>query len=121
MFTLIGLVVGAFLGYLASGYLETLQPLRQSVREGIDRGVDAGRALLSNATSSFGQSALINIGVVILVVLLLLWLISFSTAMVIGFLAGIIYAEEVGGLPFVAQFAQTIRHKIKGGGSGSGQ
>ncbi len=114
MFTLIGLVVGVFLGYLASGYLGSLQPLRQSVRQAVDQGLGFGRNLLGNLTSSFGQGPLINIGILILVVLLLLWLVSFSTALVIGALAGIIYADEVGNLPFVSGLAGTIRQKLSG-------
>ena len=104
MFTIIGLLVGAFVGYFASGFLDGLQPLRDSARQGVGKGFDFVSGFLTNLTKSSGQGPLINIGIVIVGVLLLLWLIGFSTALLIGFIGGIIYSDEVGKLPFVSGF-----------------
>ena len=114
MFTLIGFVIGAFAGYLASGYLDGLQQLRQSVRQAIDSGVAAVGNLLSNATRSFGFGPFVNIGIAIVVVLLILWLMSFGTALLLGIFAGLIYSDEIERLPFVSGVATTIRQKIDG-------
>lgn len=114
MFTIIGLLLGAFVGYFASGFLDGLQPLRDSAKQGIGKAFDLAGGLLSNLTKSFGQGPLINIGILILVGLLIIWLIGFSTALLIGFIGGIIYSEEVGGLPFVSGVATTIREKMTG-------
>jgi ABC-type antimicrobial peptide transport system permease subunit len=110
MFTIIGILIGTFVGYLISEYLDVLAPLRQAARGGIQ----TGRTMLDNLTSSFGQGPLISIGIVVLVVLLLLWIIDFSTALVLGLILGLIYADEVGGLPFVASTGDLIKQKIKG-------
>lgn len=110
MFTIIGILIGTFIGYLVSEYLDFLEPLRQAVRS----AVESGRALLGNLTSSMAQGPLVSIGIVVLVVLLILWLISFSTAVVLGILLGLIYSEQVGGLPFVSTAGDLIKQKIKG-------
>ena len=110
MFTIIGILIGTFVGYLISEYLDFLAPMRQAARSGIE----AGRTMLGNLTSSFGQGPLISIGIVVLVVLLLLWLISFSTALLLGVILGLIYSDEVGGLPFVSSTGDLIKQKIKG-------
>ncbi len=110
MFTIIGILIGTFVGYLISEYLDFLAPMRQAARGGIE----AGRNMLGNLTSSFGQGPLISIGIVVLVVLLLLWLIDFSTALLLGVILGLIYADEVGGLPFVSSTGDLIKQKIKG-------
>lgn len=114
MFTIIGLICGAFLGYLASGFLDGLDPLRDSAKQGIGKGLALGSNLLSNLTKSFGQGPLINIGILIIVVLLLIWLTGFTTAMLIGFIGGVIYTDEVGKLPFVSGVASSIRQKLTG-------
>jgi len=110
MFTIIGILIGTFVGYLISEYLEFLGPARQAARN----GVEAGLAMLGKLTNSFGQGALISIGIVVLLVLLVLWLIDFSTALVLGVILGLIYADEVGGLPFVSTAGNMIKQKIKG-------
>ena len=110
MFTIIGLLLGAFIGYLISEYLEFLGPFRQAARGGID----AGLAALGKLTDSFGQGALVSIGIVVLLALLILWLVGFSTAVILGIILGLIYADEVGGLPFVSSAGGMIKQKIKG-------
>ncbi len=114
MFTIIGLILGAFVGYFAAGFIDGLQPLRDSVKQGIGKGLDLVGGLLSNLTKSLGQGPLINIGIMILVALLLLWLVGFSTALLIGFIGGLIYTDEVGRLPFVSALAGTLREKLTG-------
>lgn len=114
MFTIIGLLLGAFVGYFASGFLDGLQPLRDSVKQGMGKAFDLAGGLLSNITKGFGQGPLINIGILIVVALLLLWIVGFSTALLIGFIGGIIYSDEVGKLPFVSGVADTIRQKLTG-------
>lgn len=114
MFTIVGLILGAFAGYLISGFLDGLQPLRDSARQGLLKAFDLGGSLLSGLTRSTGQGPLINIGILVVVVLLLLWMISFSTALLIGVIGGVIYSEEVGRLPFVSGIAATIRQKLIG-------
>lgn len=109
MFTIIGILIGTFVGYLVSEYLDALAPLRQAARGGIENG----RAMIGNLTSSMNQGPLISIGIIVLIVLLVLWLISFSTAVVLGIILGFIYADEVGGLPFVSSTGNLIKQKIK--------
>lgn len=110
MFTIVGILIGTFVGYLVSEYLDFLAPLRQAARGGIE----TGRTMLGNLTSSFGQGPLISIGIVVLIVLLILWIIDFSTALLLGVIVGLIYADEVGGLPFVSSTGDLIKQKIKG-------
>ncbi len=112
MFTLIGFAVGAFGGYLASGYLDGMQQLRQTVRQAVDSGISTASNLLSNATRSFGLGPFVNIGIGIVVLLLVLWLMGFGTALIIGVVVGLIYSDEIGRLPFVAGAAATIKEKI---------
>ena len=114
MFTIIGLAVGAFVGYFASGFLDGLQPLRDSVKTGVGKLLDLAGGLLSNLTKNLGQGPLINIGILIIVALLVVWLMGFSTALLIGFIGGIIYSDEVGKLPFVSGLAGTLREKLTG-------
>lgn len=114
MFTLIGLALGAFLGYLATSFFSGLQPLQESGQQMLRKGTDAAGSLLSNLTKSTGYGPIINIAVVVLLVLLLIWLIGFSTALVIGFIGGIIYADSVAKIPFVSGLADTIREKLSG-------
>lgn len=109
MFTIIGILIGTFVGYLISEYLDFLAPMRQAARTGIE----SGRTMLANLTTSFGQGPLISIAIVVVVALLLLWLIDFSTALVLGVVLGLIYADEVGGLPFVSSTGDLIKQKIK--------
>jgi len=109
MFTIIGILIGTFVGYLISEYLGFLAPMRQAARGGIEKG----RAMLGDLTNSFGQGPLISIAIVVLVVLLLLWLIDFSTALILGVILGLIYADEVGGLPFISSIGDKIKQKIQ--------
>ncbi|MEM7259488.1 MAG: hypothetical protein AAF404_19095 [Pseudomonadota bacterium] len=120
MFTFIGLALGAFLGYLATSFFSGLQPMQDTGRDMVRKGTDAVGGLISNLTKSTGYGPMINIAIVVLLVLLLLWLISFSTALVIGFIGGVIYADDVGKLPFVSGVAQTIKGKLSGGGDKTG-
>ncbi len=112
MFTVIGVLIGGFLGYLASGFIPGLEPLKDTAKQGITKGVELCGGLLTNLTKSFGQGPLINIGIMILAGLLLLWLVGFFNGILIGFVGGLIYSEEVGRLPFVSGIADTVRQKI---------
>ena len=114
MFTLIGLVLGAFLGYLASGFIGGLQPLRETGQQLIRKGTDAIGSMIAGLTKSSGYGPMINIGIVVLLVIFLLWFISFSTALLLGIIAGVIYTEDIGRLPFVSGIADTIKSKIAG-------
>jgi uncharacterized membrane protein len=117
MFTLIGLALGAFLGYLATGFFSGLQPMQDTGRQMVRKGTDAVGTLISNLTKSTGYGPMINIAIVVLLVLLLLWLIGFSTALIIGVVGGVIYADDVGKLPFVASIADTIKGKLSNSSS----
>lgn len=112
MFTLIGLALGAFLGYLAASFFSGLQPLQESGQQMVRKGTDAIGSLLSSLTKSTGYGPMINIAIVVLVVLLLIWLIGFTTALVVGFIGGVIYAESVAKIPFVSSLAESIKQKI---------
>ena len=121
MFTLIGLALGAFLGYLATSFFSGLQPLQESGQQMVRKATDAIGGLIANLTKSTGYGPLINIAIVVLVVLLLIWLIGFTTALVIGFIGGIIYADSVGKLPFVSGIADTVKEKLSGNNSKIGE
>ena len=110
MFTIIGILLGTFIGYLIAEYLDFLAPFRQAARGGIDAGI----AALGKLTESFGQGALVSIGIVVLIALLILWLVGFSTALILGIILVIIYADEVGGIPFISTAGGMIKQKIKG-------
>lgn len=114
MFTFIGLALGAFAGYLATGFFSGLQPMQDTGQQMLRKATDTIGGLISNLTKSSGYGPMINIAIVILLVLLLLWLIGFSTALIIGFVGGVIYADDVAKLPFVASIADTIRSKLSG-------
>ena len=113
--SIIGLALGAFLGYLLTDFMTFLAPLRQVLR-GL---VDNGRQMLGNITGSMNQGPLIQIGVVILLVLLVLWLIGFSTAVILGFILGAVYNDKVESLPFVSGVAESIKSKLLGSGRNS--
>jgi len=120
MFTLIGLIIGGFIGVVASGYLgEGVNGLSLTVRQTIDSGIRTGGTLLDNITRSMPYGSLINIGVVVVVFLLLIWMMSFTTALILGVLAGIVYKDQVGSLPFVSGLADTVRQKIDSSRGGS--
>ena len=114
MFTLIGLALGAFLGFMAAGFLAGLQPLRDSAQQLVGKGIDTVGSMIAGLTKSSGYGPMINIGIVVLLVIILLWLVSFSTALLLGFIGGLIYTDEIGRLPFVSGFAETIKSKISG-------
>ncbi len=114
MFTLIGLALGAFLGFMAAGFLGGLQPLRDSVQQLIRKGTDTVGSIISGLTKSSGYGPMINIAIVVLLVIFLLWIIGFSTALVLGFIGGIVYTDEIGRLPFVSGLADTIKSKASG-------
>lgn len=106
--SIIGLALGAFLGYLLTDFMTFLAPLRQALR-GL---VDSGRKMLGNITGSMNQGPLIQIGVVVVLILLVLWLIGFGTAVILGFILGAVYNDKVETLPFVAGFASSIKSKL---------
>jgi len=53
-----------------------------------------------------------TIGVIALLVLLILWLISFGTAFVLGFIFGTVYNDTVESLPFVSGLAKNIKDRL---------
>ena len=112
MFTLIGLALGAFLGFLAAGFIGGLQPLRDTGQQLIRKGTDAVGSLIAGLTKSSGYGPMINIAIVVLLVIFLLWFISFSTALLLGVIGGLIYTDEIGHLPFVSGIADTVKSKI---------
>ena len=112
MFTLIGLVAGAFAGYLVTHFVGGLQPLQETVRQLVRKGTDALGSLIAGLTKSSGYGPMINVAIVVLLILLVLWLMSFSTALVLGFIGGLVYADDVARLPFVAGVADSIKSKI---------
>lgn len=112
MFTLIGLALGAFAGYLAAGFFDGLQPLQDTGQQMVRKGTDAIGGIISGFTKSSGYGPMINVAIVILLILLLIWIIGFTTALVIGFIGGVIYADDVGKLPFVSSLADMIKTKL---------
>lgn len=121
MFTLIGLALGAFLGFLAAGFLGDLQPVRETGQLMVNKAIDTIGNIISSLTKNSPYGPMINIGVVVLLVILALWLLGFTTALVLGFIAGLIYTDEIGRLPFVAGLADTVRSKITSHNKRSGE
>jgi uncharacterized membrane protein len=106
--SIIGLAFGAFLGYLLTDFMTFLAPVRQALRGAID----SGRQMLVGITGSMNQGPLIQIGIMILLVLLVLWLIGFSTAVILGFILGVVYNDKVEAIPFVSGIADSIKSKL---------
>ena len=113
--SIIGLAFGAFLGYLLTDFMTFLAPVRQALRGAID----SGRQMLVGITGSMNQGPLIQIGIMILLVLLVLWLIGFSPAVIFGFILGVVYNDKVESLPFVSGLADSIKSKMLSGGKGT--
>ncbi len=111
MFELIGLAIGGFLGFLASDFLAALDSVRHTVRQAISAGREKGLQLIGNHA---GNNPFVLIGILVVAVILVIWLLEFSSAMLLGLVLGVVYKEEVGSLPFVSGFANTIKQKISG-------
>ena len=109
--SIIGLAFGAFLGYLFTDFMTFLAPVRQAVRGLIDNA----RQMLVSLTGSMSQGPLIQIGILILLVLLVLWLIGFSTSVILGFILGVVYNDKVEAIPFVSGLADSIKSKLLAG------
>ncbi len=114
MFELIGLAIGAFLGYLAADFLAVLDPIRATVRQSIATAREKGMQLVAQKAGPAGQNPLFVIGALLVLVVLLIWLLGFSSAMLLGVVLGIVYQEEVGRLPFISGIAENLRNKISG-------
>ncbi len=110
MFVLIGLAIGAFLGVLAADYLAALDPLKATIRQGISTAREKGLQLIGAKV----ENPLISIGILLLMVLIVWWILSFSTAVILGLVLGVVYQKEIEQLPFVSGFVDNIRSKISG-------
>jgi len=117
MFELIGLAIGAFLGYLVADFLVALDPLREKIRQVVGQGVGIVREKATQLTGSV-SNPLIPIGVVLVLIILVFWLLGFSSAMLLGLVLGVVYKEEIGRLPFISGVADTIKQKISNKMSG---
>jgi len=111
MFELIGLAIGGFLGYLIADFLVAFDPLREKIRQVVGQGVGILREKATQLTGSV-NNPLIPIGVILVLIILLFWLMGFSSAMLLGLALGVVYKEEIGRLPLVSGVADTIKHKI---------
>ena len=109
MFELIGLAIGGFIGLLVADILAVLEPLRQTIRQAVAAGRDKILQLLGTHTNN---NPLVSIGILLVVVVIVFWLLGFSSAMLLGLVLGVVYKEEVGGLPFVGGIADNIRSKL---------
>jgi len=78
MFELIGLAIGGFIGYLVSDFLAMLDPLRQTIRQAVTTGRDKILQLLGTHTNN---NPLVSIGILLVVVVIVFWLLGFSSAM----------------------------------------
>ena len=111
MFELIGLAIGGFIGYMVADFLAMLDPLRQTIWQAVTAGRDKILQLLGTHTNN---NPLVSIGILLVVVVIVFWLLGFSSAMLLGLVLGVVYKEEVGSLPFVGGIAENIRAKISG-------
>lgn len=110
MFELIGLAFGAFCGFLVADFLQVLDPLRNTIRQLIG----SAREKVMQLAGSYSSNPLIPIGVALILIVLLFWLVGFSSAMLIGVVLGVVYKEEIGRLPFISGIAESIKQKISG-------
>lgn len=110
MFTIIGLILGALLGYLATQFLPFLEPLGQSGRQLLDKGRD----FIFGLTANLPQGNLIAIAAIVVLFVLIYLLVGFSTALIIGLIVGVLYADSVGKLPFVSGIAGNLKNKMGG-------
>ena len=110
MFELIGLAVGAFIGFLVAGFLQPLDALRNNIRQLLS----SAREKVLQMAGPYSDNPLIALGAIVVLVVLVFWLLSFSSAMLLGIVLGVVYKEEVGQLPFVSGIAEKIKQKISG-------
>ncbi len=110
MFELIGLAIGAFVGFVAADFLAVLDPLRQTIRQAIATGIEKGMTLIGSHGSN---NPLVSIGILLVVVIIAFWLLGFSSAMLLGVVLGVVYKEEIARLPFVSGFADSVMTTIK--------
>lgn len=113
---IIGLLLGAFVGYLFTDFMTFLNPARQTVR-GL---LDSGRQSLQALGDSLNKGPLVGIGIIVVLLLLILMLIGFTTALILGFVLGVVYNDKVESIPFVAGLADTVKSKLKGGAQSGG-
>ena len=111
MFELIGLAIGGLIGVVVADFLSMFEPLRQTIRQTIAAGRDK---VLQLAGTHTNNNPLVSIGILLVVVVIVFWLLGFSSAMLLGLVLGVVYKEEVGRLPFVGGVAENIRKKISG-------
>jgi len=111
MFELVGLAIGAFLGYLVADFLVALDPLREKIRQGVGQVIGIAREKLSQIMGN-NSSPLVPIGILLIVVILAFWLLGFSSAMLLGLVLGVVYKEEIGRLPLVSGVADTVKQTI---------
>ncbi len=114
MFELIGLAIGAFLGYLAADFLAVLDPLRATIRQGVTTAREKAMQLFAQKAGPSAQNPLFVIGALLVLVVVVIWVLGFSSAMLLGVVLGIVYQEEVGRLPFISGIAENLRNKISG-------
>jgi len=111
MFELIGLAIGGFIGYLVADFLAVLDPLRETIRQAVATGREKVTQLVGTKSNN---NPLIMIGVAVVAIVILWWLLGFSSALLLGLVLGVVYKEEIGKLPFVGGIAENIRSKISG-------
>lgn len=110
MFELVGLAIGAFIGFIVADFFAPLDAVRQTIRQTLA----VGREKIMQLVSSHGSNnPLISIGILIVVVVFVFWLLGFSSAMLLGLILGIVYKEDIGKLPFVSGLADTVTTTIK--------
>jgi len=116
MFDIIGLAIGGFIGIIAASFLEPLELFRLKAREGLS---GLWKTVSTNGWSTikgvFGKHAdnpLVPIGLAILGLVIVLWMLSFWSALLLGGILSVIFKEEVGRLPFVGK--EKIASKISG-------
>ena len=107
-FTIIALLVGAFVGYVLHGSFPALRNVGQAVRGGLDNG----RQVISSMTASMAQGQMISLGIIILIAILVLWIAGFFLTLIIGFLLGLAYHEKFGQIPFVSGLADSVKQLI---------
>jgi len=116
MFDIIGLALGGFLGIIAASFLQPIEPFRLKAREGLSglwKTVSTnGWSTLKGLFGKYAENPLVPIGLAVLALVIVLWMLSFSSALLLGVALGVIFKEEVGRLPFVGGLAETVKDKI---------
>jgi len=105
--------IGTLIGFIVADSVAALDSVRQSARQGIATVSKSFFQFVGQFAGKFSDNTLIPLGVVAVLCLLIFIFIGKPLIFIIALIAGALYKDEIGSLPFVSGIANMIKGKLK--------